>query len=173
MMDEPAALQAPRIVTSVWPAALLLIFAIVMFMVAQGYSATSARFPTMVAGAMIVLCLFDIWSRTKLSGAKTVETFGGTGFRQREMMHNPSLANQAECLGWIAGAFAMMAAAGILAASPIFCATYVRFKGKRSFAVSAGVGIGVLIFQFAVFEWALNYELYRGLFVTKGGVSAW
>jgi hypothetical protein len=173
MMREPDTLPAPRIVTSIWPAVLLLAFAIVTFVVAQGYSATSARFPSMVAGAMIVLSVFDIWSRTNLPGANTVKTFGGTGFRQREMMHNPSLANQAACLGWIAGAFVMMAAVSILAASPIFCAAYVRFKGKRSLAVSVSVGIGVLIFQFAVFEWALNYELYRGLFFTKGGVSAW
>ncbi|MDA8525124.1 tripartite tricarboxylate transporter TctB family protein [Planktomarina temperata] len=172
-MDKPDPLQAPRIVTSIWPAVLLLVFALVTFVVAQGYSATSARFPSMVAGAMIVLSVYDIWSRTNLPGANTVKTFGGTGFRQREMMHNPSFANQAECLGWITGAFAMMAAIGILAASPIFCASYVRFKGNRSFAVSVGVGIGVLIFQLAVFEWALNYELYRGLFFTKGGVSAW
>ena len=172
-MREPDTLPAPRIVKSIWPAVLLLAFAILTFVVAQGYSATSARFPSMVAGAMIVLSVFDIWSRTNLPGANTVKTFGGTGFRQREMMHNPSLANQAACLGWIAGAFVMMAAVGILAASPIFCAAYVRFKGKRSLAVSVSVGIGVLIFQFAVFEWALNYELYRGLFFTKGGVSAW
>lgn len=165
--------QAPRVVTSIWPAVLLLAFAVVMFVIARGYSATSARFPGMVAGAMIVLAVFDVWSRSKIPGAQVVETFGGTGFRQREMMHNPTFANQAECLGWVAGAFAMMATVGILAASPIFCAAYVRLRGKLTLAVSAGVGIGVLIFQFAVFEWALNYELYRGLFFTKGGVNAW
>jgi len=172
-MEENETSLAPRVVTSVWPAVLLLVFAVVMFFVAQSYSSTSARFPTMVAGAMIVLAMLDIWSRSSLPGQKFVETFGGTGFRRREMMHNPSLADQAVCLGWIAGAFAMMAAVGILAASPIFCAAYVHLKGNRSLAVSVGVGICVLIFQFAVFEWALNYELYRGLFFTKGGVSAW
>jgi hypothetical protein len=156
-MSDSQSTPAPRVVTSIWPAVLLLVFAVTMFLIARAYSSTSARFPVMVAGAMILLTVFDIWSRSRLPGAKTVETFGGTSFREREMMHNPSLGSQAECLCWIAGAFVMMAAVGILAASPIFCAAYV----------------GVLVFQFAVFEWALDYELYRGLFFTKGGVSAW
>jgi hypothetical protein len=35
------------------------------------------------------------------------------------------------------------------------------------------VGLAVLAFQFLVFEWALDYELYRGLFFSKGGIGAW
>jgi hypothetical protein len=122
---------------------------------------------------MILLVILDIWSRTKLPGAAAVDAFGGTDFRRREMMHNPTFANQAECVGWIAGAFALMATVGILAASPIFAAAYVRLRGKRSLGVAALVGLGVLAFQVGVFEWALDYELYRGLLFTKGGVSAW
>jgi hypothetical protein len=127
----------------------------------------------MVAGAMIVLGVFDLWSRTKLPGSGLVETFGGTGFSRREMMHNPTFANQTACIGWILLAFGLMAGVGILAASPIFCAAFVRFRGKRSFRAAATVGVLVLVFQFAVFEWALEYELYRGLFFTRGGISAW
>ena len=172
-MEAKNRIQAPRAVTSIWPAVLLMVFAVVMFLIARGYSPTSARFPTIVAGAMIVLAAFDLWSRSRLPGAGIVETFGGTSFRQREMMHNPRFADQAECVGWIAGAFVFMAVAGILAASPIFCAAFVRLRGRRSPAVSAGVGLGVLAFQLAVFEWVLDYELYRGLAFSNGGVSAW
>lgn len=172
-MDEPETTDAPRAVTSIWPAVLLLIFACVTFWVAQGYPKTAARFPSMVAGAMIVLALLDLWSRTTLLGAGAVKAFGGTGFERREMMHNPSFANQAECVGWIGAAFALMATVGILAASPIFAAAFVRFRGKRSVKVAGIVGLCVLVFQFGVFEWALDYELYRGLVFTRGGISAW
>lgn len=172
-MDSQTKSEAPRAVTSIWPAVVLLALAVTAFVVARGYGPTSARFPTMVAGAMIVLTLFDLWSRTRLPGAGIVETFGGTDFRRREMMHNPRLADQAECVGWIALAFALMAAVGILAASPIFCAAFVRLRGRRTLTVAAAIGLGVLTFQLAVFEWALDYELYRGLAFTKGGVAAW
>ena len=172
-MKESDTTDAPRTVTSIWPAVLMLALAIAAFVVARGYGATSARFPSMVAGVMILLAALDIWSRTRLPGAGIVETFGGTSFRQREMMHNPRFARQVECVGWIAGAFVLMATIGILAASPIFCAAFLRFRGRRSVAFAAAVGLGVLVFLFAVFEWALDYELYRGLVFTKGGVAAW
>lgn len=172
-MADPDVTSAPRSITSVWPAVVLLLFAVAVLVAAWGYPAVAARFPIMVAGAMIVLTILDVWSRTGLPGASVIETFGGTGFRRREMSYDPSLADQAECLGWVAGCFALMAAVGILAASPIFCAAFVRLRGKRSLAVAGSVGLAVLAFQFVVFEWALDYELYRGLFVTKGGISAW
>lgn len=172
-METKEITEAPRAVTSIWPPVVLLVFAVAVLVVAWGYPPVAARFPVMVAIAMILLVLFDIWSRTSLPGAGIVETFGGTGFSRREMMHNPSFANQAECVGWIAGAFALMATVGILAASPIFAAAFVRLRGKRTLAVAAIVGLGVMAFQFCVFEWALDYELYRGLFFTRGGISAW
>ncbi len=172
-MRETDTSNAPHAVTSIWPALVLLVFAVVVFGVAWGYPPVAARFPTMVAGAMIVLALLDIWSRTTLPGARLVETFGGTGFRRREMMHNPSFANQAACIGWIAAGFALMATIGILAASALFCAAFVRLRGHRPLLVAALVGAVVLVFQVAVFEWALDYELYRGLFLTRGGISAW
>jgi hypothetical protein len=172
-MKEAETTHAPRAITSIWPAVVLLAFACVALAVALGYPAVAARFPVMVAGAMIVLTLLDIWSRTRLPGAGVVKAFGGTGFERREMRHNPSFAHQAECAGWIAGAFGLMATVGILAASPIFAAAFVRFRGKRSLTVVGVVGLGILVFQFVVFEWALDYELYRGLFFTRGGVSAW
>lgn len=172
-MERTEINDAPRAVTSIWPPVVLLLVAIAVLVIAWGYTAVAARFPVMVAVSMIVLLLLDIWSRTKLPGARVVEAFGGTGFGRREMMHNPTFANQAECVGWIAGAFGLMATVGILAASPIFAAAYVRLRGRRSLGVAAIVGLGVLAFQVGVFEWALDYELYRGLLFTKGGVSAW
>lgn len=172
-MHDADAEDAPRSVTSIWPAVVLLGVALAAWLTTRGYSPTSGRFPGMVAAAMMVLVLFDIWSRTSLPGARIVETFGGTSFRRREMMHNPAFLNQLECVGWIVLAFALMAGVGILAASPIFCAAFVRLRGKRTLAVAGVVGLLVLGFQVAVFEWALDYELYRGLPFTKGGLKAW
>jgi len=172
-MTETDTTAAPPSVTSIWPAVVLLVVAIAAFVVARGYPPTSARFPSLAAGVMIVLAILDLLSRSGLPGAGFVEAIGGTGFRRREMMHNPSVPRQFEAIGWIAGAFVLMAALGILAASPIFCAGFVWLRGGRTLIVAAGVGLAVLAFQLAVFEWALDYTLYRGLLFTKGGISAW
>lgn len=169
-MDRP---PPPRSVTSVWPAVVLLAVALGMLVWAQGYGPTAARFPTMVAGAMGVLALFDIWSRSALPGRRMIETFWGASFGRREMDHDPPLRDQAALVAWVLACFAGMAAIGILAAAPLFCAAFVRLRGRRSATMSLGVGLAVLAFQFAVFEWLLDYELYRGLLLTKGGLAAW
>ena len=172
-MHDPETDTTPRLITSIWPAIVLLVIAIAALVTTFGYSTSSARFPRMVAGAMIVLALLDFWGRTGLPGAGVVETFGGADFKRREMMHNPTFSNQMLCVGWIVLSFVLMAVIGILAAAPIFCVAFVQLRGGRSLAVSASVGLGVLVFLFAVFEWALDYELYRGMLFARGGMSSW
>jgi hypothetical protein len=172
-MSDQGSTETPKIVTSIWPAAFILCVAIGMWVWAQSYRPAAARFPSVVAGIMVVLAVFDIWGRTKLRGSALVEVIWGTGFRRREMMHNPTFRNQISATAWIASCFVGMAVIGILAASPIFCAAYIWLQGRRSLLSSILIGMSVFVFQFAVFEWLLDYELYRGLLFAKGGVAAW
>ena len=172
-MSDQDTSDAPRLVTSVWPAVVLLCVAVAMLIWARTYGETAARFPSMVAWVMIVLAAIDLWSRTPLPGVSAITTFWGTGFGQREMMHNPPPMRQVEMVLWVIGCFAGMAAIGILAATPIFCAAFVWLRKDRSVRAALLVGLSVFAFQFAVFEWLLDYELYRGLAFTKGGVAAW
>lgn len=172
-MTKPEITEAPRIVTSIWPAVLVLVVAVVMLVLAQQYRPAAARFPSMVAGAMILLGVLDLWGRTRLPGSAMIAVFWGTGFASREMMHNPPLKLQTQLVLWVTAAFAGMAAIGILAATPLFCAAYVRWQGKLSWKAAGLIGLGVFAFQFAVFELVLDYELYRGLAFTRGGIAAW
>jgi len=173
MPDIPLPHLPPRTITSVWPAVLLLAVAAGMFVWSRSYSETAARFPSIVAGVMVLLAGFDIWSRTRLPGAAAMTAFWGAGFSRREMDHDPPIRTQATILAWIAGCFVLMAAVGILAASPLFCAAYLRVQGRRSWRAALIAAAAVLLFQFAVFEWLLDYELYRGLPFTRGGIAAW
>lgn len=173
-MAEPDEYRTPpRTITSIWPAVVLLALAVGMLVWAQSYSTSSARFPSLVATAMIVLGVFDVWSRTRLPGHRAVVTFWGAGFDRREMRHDPPLAEQLGLIGWVLACFAGMALVGLLASAPIFCAAFVRFRGRRSLTTALVVGGIVFAFQYGVFEWLLDYELYRGLPFTRGGLAAW
>ncbi|MDH3264810.1 MAG: tripartite tricarboxylate transporter TctB family protein, partial [Paracoccaceae bacterium] len=159
--------------TSVWPALVLLAVGVGMLVWAQSYSDTSARFPSLVSILLIVLALFDLWSRTRLPGQAAIAAFWGAGFGRREMNYDPPLSRQLAIIAWILACFAAMALVGLLASAPIFCAIFVRFRGGRPWREALSVGSVVVLFQFAVFEWLLEYELYRGLLFTRGGVAAW
>jgi hypothetical protein len=172
-MAERLSTDAPRLVTSIWPAVLWLAVAIGMLAWSRTYGETAARFPSLVAGAMVALAVIDIWSRTDLPGRAAVQAFWGTGFARREMSHNPTFGEQLRLILWVAGGFAGMAVFGILVAAPVFCALYVWLHGRHSLLAAGYVGLGVVAFQYAIFEWLLDYELYRGVLLTKGGFAAW
>lgn len=172
-MAEGKPLETPRSVRSVWPAVVLFISAIATLYFAEGYSEVSRRFPVMVSYILAGLACIDFYSRTKLPGVEFLNAFWGSGFGRREMTHNPKVREELIAVAWVLAAFLGMAAVGILIAAPLFCLTYVRFQACRSWRASLTVALVVLAFEASIFEWALDYELYRGLLFMEEGFSAW
>ena len=172
-MDKEKTTAPPYLITSVWPALLLLTCGVGMLVWSRQYAPVAARFPSIVAAVMIALGVLDVLGRTGLPMARLIRTAGGAGFSRREMSHDPSGRSQWALVLWISGAFAGMAVAGIMPASLLFCILFAHFRGNRGWGEAILVGAVVLAFQFLVFEYLLDYELYRGLFLAKGGVRAW
>lgn len=168
--DKP---KVPRAITSIWPAVAILAFAIGMLIWSISYSEIASRFPSMVAIVLIVLAVLDLWSRTDAPGSAAVAAFWGTGFGRREMTHDPALRPQIAIVLWVLGAFAGMAVFGILVAAPLFCALFVFVNGGKQAKTALTVGLVVFAFQYTVFEWVLDYDLYRGLLFSKGGIAHW
>ena len=164
---------APGMVGTIWPPLLMLIGGAGMAIWAQSYSAVAAQFPTLVGVALAVLAALDLWSRTGLPGAKAIQVFGGAGFERLEMPRLPPMRSEWILVAWVLVAFWAMALFGALFALPAFCLIYIRFAARRSWIQALMVAIAVLVFNYVIFEWLLNYELYRGLLFTKGGFSRW
>lgn len=172
-MADDKLIDTPKLVKSVWPAVVLFISAIVTLYFAQGYSEVSRRFPVMVSYALAVLACIDFYSRTRLPGVEFLNAFWGSGFGRREMTHNPKLRDELIVAAWVLVAFFGMAAVGIIIAAPLFCLLYVRLRSGRSWLASLAVAVVVLVFEAVIFEWVLDYELYRGLIFMEEGFSAW
>ncbi len=167
-IDHPA-----KSVVSIWPAVLVVVFGAAIWLTAGDYSAESRHFPRIVAALMVVLGAFDLWSRVDLPGSRIVRDVWGASFNRREMPSVPPLKTELAMALWVLGAFVAMALAGILVALPLFCFAFVRFRSRRSLAEAAGVALVLFVFQYAVFEWLLDYQLYRGLLFSKGGLAQW
>lgn len=172
MSDDPR-IGTPKSVRSIWPAVAILVLAVSALVVAQGYSETSRRFPTMVAIALIVLGAIDLYSRFGIVGSRFLNDFWGSGFDAREMTHNPRFRDELALLGWVGLVFLGMAVMGILVATPLFTFLFVWRRSGRGLMHAVLAGLIVLAFEFVVFEWVLNYELYRGLIFNQEGFSAW
>lgn len=172
-MSEGKSTAVPKSVASVWPALLILAFGAGIWFWAGDYSGTARRFPRIVSAILCGLALIDLWSRLPLPGRKFIDDFWGTSFARREMTHVPTLRAELVLTAWIVAAFAGMAVFGILPALPVFCFAYAWLKAGRPVGQAALVAVVLLGFEYAVFEWLLNYDLYRGLLFSKGGLARW
>jgi hypothetical protein len=172
-MIEPAEKKVPYAVRSAWPALAIIALALIVLWVSAGYSEISRRFPMLVAGALLLLGLIDLYCRLKLPGHGGLNAFWGAGFEHREMAHDPPLRSEVALLLWVVAAFGGMALVGILIAAPLFTFAFVWLRSGRSLLHAAMAALVVLAFEYGVFEWTLDYELYRGLIGTEGGLSSW
>jgi hypothetical protein len=172
-MSDSEITNPPRSVTSVWPALVIVAFGIGIFVWSYAYGTTARRFPQMVAGSLIVLGVIDAWSRLPVPGRDIITEFWGTSFERREMTHVPGRRAEIALVCWVLAAFAGMATFGILAALPVFCFAYAFIWAQLPWKQASIVALVLLVFEITVFEWLLDYELYRGLLFSEGGLARW
>lgn len=165
--------HVPWLIRSVIPALVLIALGIFLFYLSYGFRASAARFPSAVALLLIGFASIDLYCRTKLPGAVAMLDFWGADFSRREMATDPPLREELIQVAWVVGCLLLLAVIGILPAMAIYCASYVRFSGGLPWKGALMIGAGFLGFSVLVFEWGLNFQLYRGLLFSEGGVSAW
>lgn len=165
--------ETPKSVKSVWPAVFIMCLSAATLFAARNYSEISSNFPNMVAATLFVLGAFDFYSRTNLPGQKMVSIFWGSGFDRREMQHVPSFSREAIIVAWVAFMFFGMSFFGILIAAPAFVFLFVWLRSGWAPLKAFMIAAMVFAFEFGVFEWALDYTLYRGLLFNGEGFSNW
>jgi hypothetical protein len=170
---EEAPRTVPWLIRSIIPPLLLIALGLVMFYTSLSFRGTAARFPGAVSLLLIGFSLIDLYCRTNLPGAVAMHDFWGADFTKREMSTDPALREELVQIGWVIGCLVLVAIIGILPAMAIYCTAYIRFSGGLSWKASGMVGLAFMAFSILVFEWGLDFELYRGLLVSEGGVSAW
>lgn len=129
--------------TGVWLTIVVLVFCVAAFVIALGFvPATTRYFPVAVSGAAIVVALFDIVRR---------------GFMQRHLpegethsdfLNEGANAPAAAILGYAAWFFGYLAAiwvVGIVAASSVFVAAFLKFEAGTRWWTAALGGLSVLI----------------------------
>lgn len=171
--SEPTPAQVPWLIRSVVPSLVLIGLGLILFLLSLDFTGSAARFPAAVSLLLIGFSLVDLYCRTTLPGAVAMLDFWGADFKRREMATDPPLRDEIIQIGWVVGCVVLVALIGILPAMAIYCTAYIRFNAGLSWKAALLIGLGFLGFSVLVFEWGLNFELYRGLLFTDGGVGAW
>ncbi len=170
--DDTRDHPAPSVV-SVWPAVVVIAIGVLGWVFAGAYAPEGRQFPRIVAASLVILGVIDLWSRLDLPGLRVVADVWGTSFHRREMPDVPPFGREMGLLLWLLGVFAGVAIFGILVTLPLFCLAFIRFRARRGLFEAAAIATCLFVFEIAVFEWLLDYELYRGLLFSKGGFARW
>lgn len=172
-LATPETQHVPWLIRSVVPALFLMGLGLLLLVLSFDFRSSAARFPAAVSVLLIFFASIDLYCRTKLPGAVAMLDFWGADFSRREMPTDPPLRDELIQIGWVLGCLLLVAVIGILPAMAIYCTAYIRISGAMPWKVAVLIGAGFLGFSVLVFEWGLNFELYRGLLFTAGGIGAW
>jgi hypothetical protein len=149
-----------KALADITPALGLLMITVAYLMVAYQYSPASRAFPVMVAWLMIVLLALDLVSRTPTKFGRTVTRWLNPA-SAAETIH----INRQDLIAilWVACFVTALVLIGVRYAVLLFVFASVRWRGKRSYALSLVLAVSTTLFIWLLFTRLLRIELYPGV----------
>lgn len=141
--------------------AFIAIVVAIAFVQALGYKLVSSRTPFVIMvplGILIAVHALRLW--------RVREDFRpGTRVREALSGANKSFNAVLGISGWMLAMVLMVLVLGHLAGVFLFCVILMRLLAVEKWLLTIAVAAATTFFIFAVFEYAFNIELYRGLIV--------
>lgn len=162
--------KIPAIIQSVYPPLLLMGLAGLLIYWSYDYGETARRLPLLVSSGIFVLIFLDLLSRFPSKISALIHWTLGAGFQDREMKHDPNWRDEIVQITWVAICLAGMALFGILATIPMFIFMYTRIQGKQKPWFSLLIAAIVVAMVGLIFEFFLEYDLYRGMLLNDDGI---
>lgn len=137
----------------------MLVLAITMLYLSQGFGRSSGMFPRFIGWVFVVLTAADAvvqvvaWYQSKLP----VPTATAMTIKQLKAM------------GWLLGLVVALSIFGFLITIPAYIFTFLTWRAGQEKQRSAIIAIGALAFVWVIFVWLLDYELYAGLLLNNLG----
>lgn len=152
-----------RGVNSVVPPALLAAVSMMLLVTASDYGETARQLPVLIGGSVFILTILDLVSRLPGRLGEFLHVALGAGFDDSELGFTPRWTREVAQIAWVAAIVAGIVCFGFLVAIPVFVLLYTRVHGRWPLwlgALAAAATAGVVAL---VFEWLLDYRLYRGI----------
>jgi hypothetical protein len=144
------------------PALGLVGITIAYLITAYSYDERAREIPVAVAWVMLALLALDLISRTKTPVGHAILNFLNPAAEEEKQERYPML-RQLSAILWMFAYAAGLMFIGVLYATPLYVFGSMRIHGKRSYGTSLITAVLVTGFTWALFDFALQVDLYPGM----------
>jgi hypothetical protein len=149
------------------PALVMVAITIGYLAIAYTYSVQARLFPVPVGWLMLLLLALDLVSRTKTpTGENLTRLLNPAAAAEGEEERFP-IRRQLSAMFWVAFFTAALVLIGIMYAVPLYVFGSMRFHGKKPYLTSLIAAVCVTAFTWVLFAFALQVELYPGVFFAE------
>jgi len=168
-MTETDQEKIPHEVSSfIFPVTLFIIVAFFLYWTFD-YSETARRLPILIGCGTLLLVVLDFISRLPGKAGSYIRFALGAGFQEREMDFTPEWKAELRQLAWLTACVSSVVLIGILPTVPVFIFFYMFVQGRQGLLHSLLVALILSLTVWLVFEYLLEYRLYRGMLFDDDG----
>ncbi len=146
----------------------LFVLTVVFLYLSYDYALGVRLFPLMVGYTGLILCTLDLIGLTDTGlGRSIAAAFSGKADEETGKAPKiaPKLSRQLIAMTWMVGLTIGIYLIGFMAMVPVYVFSSMFFQGKKSVKQCAYGAVGTTVFIWVMFEFLLQYDLYRGVFV--------
>jgi len=141
---------------NVWLLVPLTAFSIGTLYVGSSYGPVSSFIPFWASIFMFVTCLFVLAGFDKQADCDDVEKTKADQMSSRNVL---------SAAGWISAFVVMAYLIGLIPAAVAYAFLSMYFFGGKKFPIAAGTSVVLGLILFGLFEFILEKELYKGVFI--------
>ena len=149
------------------PALVMVAITIGYLVIAYTYSVQARLFPVPVGWLMLLLLALDLVSRTKTPTGETLTRLLNPAAATEGEEERFPIFRQLSAMFWVAFFTAALVLIGVMYAVPLYVFGSMRFHGKKSYLTSLIAAVCVTAFTWVLFAFALQVELYPGVFFSE------
>ena len=123
----------------------------------------------LVAWTTIGLLLLEFLVQLGTPLGRRIETFFQSKTDEEESQPVPVSRALMYAVGWPGFLVVMTVFVGILPAVLVYVFLSLKFVGGKSLSRALIVALAVTAFAWALFEWSMSYQLYRGVLMGASG----
>lgn len=138
---------------------LMLVLAITLLYLSQGFGRSSGMFPRFIGWVFVVLTAADVIVQVVAWYQRNLPVPTATAITIKQL----------KAMGWLLGLVVALSIFGFLITIPAYIFTFLTWRAGQEKRRSAIIAIGALVFVWVIFVWLLDYELYAGLLLNNLG----